>query len=58
MSMIYNQVSTLVEAEVTRLSDELDRKKLAKKVNDFVGISLINDTIENDDILAMDPDLL
>jgi hypothetical protein len=34
--MIYNQVSSLVEAEVTRLSDELDRKKLAKKVNEFV----------------------
>jgi preprotein translocase subunit SecA len=58
ISMIYNQVSSLVEAEVTRLSDELDRKKLAKKVNEFVWVALINDTVENDDILAMDPDLL
>jgi preprotein translocase subunit SecA len=58
ISMIYNQVSSLVEAEVTRSSDNLDRSKLSKKVNDFVWIALINDTIENDDILAMDPDLL
>jgi preprotein translocase subunit SecA len=56
--MIYNQVSKLVEAEVTRTGDELDRSVLAKKVNDFVGVSLIDDTIENDDISAMDPDLL
>jgi hypothetical protein len=34
--MIYNQVSSLVEAEVTRLSDDLDRSQLVKKVNEFV----------------------
>lgn len=58
MSMIYNQVARLVEAEVTRSGEELNRMKLAKKVNDFVWVSLINDTIENDDINAMDPSLL
>ena len=58
MSMIYNQVSRLVEAEVTRSGEELNRMKLSKKVNDFVGVSLIDDTIENDDIDAMDPSLL
>ena len=36
MSMIYNQVARLVEAEVTRSGEELNRMKLAKKVNDFV----------------------
>ena len=58
MAMIYNQVSILVEAEVTRVGEELDRTKLAKKVNEFLWVSLINDTIENDDIWAMDPSLL
>lgn len=58
MAMIYNQVSILVEAEVTRAGEELDRTKLAKKVNEFLWVSLINDTIENDDIWAMDPSLL
>jgi len=36
MAMIYNQISSLVEAEVTRSGENLDRSKLAKKVNDFV----------------------
>ena len=58
MDMIYNQVSKLVEAEVTRTGEELDRSALSKKVNEFVWINLINDTVENDDIASMDPDLL
>jgi hypothetical protein len=36
MDMIYNQVSKLVEAEVTRTGEELDRSVLSKKVNEFV----------------------
>jgi preprotein translocase subunit SecA len=58
MTMIYTQVSRLVEAEVTRSGDELDRLKLRKKVNEFLGVEVFQDAMENDDINAMDPSVL
>ena len=52
--MIQDQVTSFVNSEIAKYQeDELNRKKLSKKVNDFLWISLIDDTIENDDIDAM-----
>jgi preprotein translocase subunit SecA len=58
MTMIYSHVSRLVEAEVTRSGDELDRLKLRKKVNEFLGIEVFQDAMENDDIDGMNSDIL
>ncbi len=52
--MIQDQVTSFVNSEIAKYQeDELNRKKLSKKVNDFLWISLIDDAIENDDIDAM-----
>jgi preprotein translocase subunit SecA len=55
MTMIYNQVSRLVEAEVARFGDDLNRKNLRKKVNEFLGAEVFQDAMENDDIDGMNP---
>ena len=52
--MIQDQITNFVNSEVAKYQeDEVNRKKLSKKVNDFLWISLIDDAIENDDIDAM-----
>lgn len=55
--MIQDQIISFVNGEIAKYQEnELNRSKLTKKVNDFLGITLINDTIENDDINALDED--
>ena len=49
-AMIQNQVRSFVEAEITRMWDTFDRKTLVNSVNEFIGMKIIDDTIENDDI--------
>ncbi|NDK08196.1 preprotein translocase subunit SecA [Candidatus Gracilibacteria bacterium] len=48
--MIGSQLAILIE---NTLSDDItkgDRSKLKQEINDFLGIELINDAVENDDI--------
>lgn len=47
--MIRHQVFSYVEAEVFRV-EEVDKDILIKKVNEFLGFALIDDTLENQDI--------
>lgn len=55
--MIQDQVTSFVNAQVAKYQDEsVDRQKLSKQVNDFIGISMIDDAIENQDIEAMAED--
>jgi len=48
--MIQNQIQMFVDSEVLRQGKEFDKTVLIKNVNEFLGIELIDDTIENDDI--------
>lgn len=53
--MIKDQIKNFVNSEIARYSEhEVNREKLSKKVNEFLGISLIDDAIENDDISSME----
>ena len=53
--MIRDQVINFVNSEIARYEEnQVDRQNLSKKVNDFIGITLIDDTIENDDISSME----
>ncbi|NUJ97954.1 preprotein translocase subunit SecA [Candidatus Gracilibacteria bacterium] len=52
-AMIQNQVSIFVESEALRAGENLDKKELALKINEFLGIELINESIEKDDIFGI-----
>jgi len=52
-AMIQNQVSIFVESEALRAGENLDKKELDLKINDFLGIELINESIEKDDIFGI-----
>lgn len=49
-NMITSQISKIVLAETWKNEDDFNIKILIKKVNDFLWIDAINDTIEIDDI--------
>ena len=51
--MIKNQIEKLVEAELFRMWDEVNKKELINKLNSFLGIEIIDDKIENDDIYGI-----
>lgn len=48
--MISSQISKIVIAETWKWEDNFKTEKLIKKINDFLWIDAINDTIELDDI--------
>lgn len=53
-NMIQDQVTNFVNSELAKYQeDEVNRSKLIKKVNDFIGVEIIDDTVENDDIANM-----
>ncbi|MDD3302311.1 MAG: preprotein translocase subunit SecA [Candidatus Gracilibacteria bacterium] len=47
---ISNQLAKVIESVLPDSVDSWDREKLKNEVNEFVGIDLINDTVELDDI--------
>lgn len=49
-NMISSQVKRLVLSENKIEGEDINKNKLIKKVNEFLGIELIDDKIENDDI--------
>ena len=49
-NMINSQITKIVMAETTKGEDKFDVKNLIKKINDFLWIEIINDTIEIDDV--------
>ncbi len=55
-TMLVNQVKSLVLAEAgkTTLEEWMDKKAIISKVNEFLWVQAIDDTIENDDINGMD----
>jgi len=48
--MISSQISKIVVAETSKWENNYESKNLIKKINDFLWIEAINDTIEIDDI--------
>lgn len=50
--MVHNQIRKIVLAETTKISEWeiLDKKIIISKVNEFLWVNAIDDTIENDDI--------
>ena len=59
--MIHDQISKLVLALYGRVpeNEEVDKTKIIKKVNEFVGKEILDDKIEHDDIKAItDPNQL
>lgn len=48
--MIQNQIQMFVDSEVLRQGKDFNKTILIKNVNEFLGMELIDDTIENDDI--------
>jgi preprotein translocase subunit SecA len=48
--MITNQITWLIETEVMRMWDNIDKKEIIEKVHEFLWVTIINDTLENDDI--------
>ncbi len=50
--MVANQIKKVVLAETTKVSEteEINKKEIIIKVNDFLWLKAIDDTIENDDI--------
>ena len=53
-ALIISQITEFVLAEVTRAGEDLNKEKLIKKVNTFVGKQIIDDTIEHDDIFGIE----
>ena len=52
--MIEDQITSFVNGEIAKYQEEeINREKLIKKVNEFLGVNIIDDTIENDDIESM-----
>lgn len=51
--MIQTQVRKFVEAEIERMGEYLDKKELIRLVNEFLGHPIIDDTLEQDDIFAL-----
>lgn len=52
--MIEDQITSFVNGEIAKYQEEeINREKLIKKVNEFLGVNIIDDTIENDDIDSM-----
>lgn len=48
--MVWSQLSILIENTLSDDVTKWDRSRLKQEINDFLGIELINDAIENDDI--------
>lgn len=48
--MISSQLNKVVLAEFAKAWEDVDKQKIIKLVNDFLGIELIDDKIENDDV--------
>jgi len=48
--MIWVQLSKVIESTLNDNVETWNREKLKNEINEFLGINLINDTIENDDI--------
>lgn len=53
-SMISDQVRNYVETEAGIMWDNLDKRILSTKVNEFLWVTAIDDTIENDDISGIE----
>ncbi|MDQ7009770.1 MAG: helicase-related protein, partial [Candidatus Gracilibacteria bacterium] len=53
--MLSNQIKKIVFAEIAKVKEgeDINKKELIIKINDFLGIEAIDDTIENDDIFGM-----
>ncbi len=52
LEMIQNQITSFVSAEMIRVGeDDLDKKELVSKINEFIGQELIDDIVEIDDVL-------
>jgi preprotein translocase subunit SecA len=53
--MIRSQIEKIVLAETTKVREweEINKKVIIKKINDFLWVEAIDDTIENDDISWM-----
>ncbi|MDD3646468.1 MAG: preprotein translocase subunit SecA, partial [Candidatus Gracilibacteria bacterium] len=52
ITMIKNQISSLVISSTSSAGDSINKKGLIAKVNEFLGVEAIDDKIENDDILG------
>lgn len=48
--MIWVQLAKLIESTLNDNVETWDREKLKNEINEFLGINLINDPVENDDI--------
>ena len=53
--MVHNQIAKVVLTIYARAGedDEVDKKKVIKKLNEFIGKQIIDDTIEIDDVTAI-----
>jgi hypothetical protein len=52
--MVREQIQVLVDAEFSKSKDyDFDNNSLSNKINEFLGIELINDHIQKEDISAM-----
>jgi preprotein translocase subunit SecA len=51
-NMVISQIQKVVLAETTKINEweEVDKKLVISKVNEFLWVNVIDDTIENDDI--------
>jgi len=48
--MVQNQIEMVVQTELGKNMNEINKTLLKKKVNEFLGFELLDDTIENDDV--------
>jgi preprotein translocase subunit SecA len=49
--MVFSQIKKIVLAETTKnTEEEFNKNDIIAKVNEFLGVNAIDDTIENDDI--------